>query len=208
MFQIEARQILDNLLKSGNSSSAETLQERIAQCEVCEIFTTKHLKQIPQDKMNKYLLLTRDAWSHFDDFLKLKLAEREVHMNILHPLIQELGKESVDQVTVMTQARNLAQVFNVKIPTDAETGEDCSYDMLKPSVPQLVGSILMGVVKLLGGDSAEEVEFGLEHAVAKAEKEISAESPEMKKVKELLEASNLNLFVPHSLQSMCRPRHI
>ena len=160
--EIQARQILDNLNEQGKTSSSESLRERIAQCEVCEIFTTKNLKNIPEEKMSKFLLLTRDAWSHFDDFLKLKLAERHIHMQILLPLSKELGSESMDPVTVMTQARNLAQVFSIKVPTDAETGEDCSLDMLKPSVPQLLGSVLMGIVKLLGGDATEEVEFGLE----------------------------------------------
>ena len=69
---------MDSLEKNNFTNSAQTLRERIAQCEAADVLCMKDLTKMKKDKLDQLLKATQSSWKHFNLHMKVKVLKHDV----------------------------------------------------------------------------------------------------------------------------------
>ena len=78
------------LFDKKENNAADTLEERIVECESCDILASKDLRQMSMDKMQKLLVLTKDQHNIFQLHVKAKIAEHYLCVSTMVDLTKAL----------------------------------------------------------------------------------------------------------------------
>ena len=134
----QARAILENLKDQGRKSAADTLAERMAKCEACDILVTKSVRDMPDPDLKKLLRLVEEGWHWFSTNVQIKITEHAVHRDVKAGVVN-LG----DKVQVVTVARDVAQMVAIHELDSAE------FQPLQPSFNQIANLLLTQIARAL-----------------------------------------------------------
>ena len=159
---------MDSLEKKGEKNAAQTLRERVAICESCDILKNKNLREMKSVLVKKLVASCQDAWPQLPALVKWKLAHHHFISEILPAAVQEI--ESPNEQAKLTGFRMLSSGLSFVPRVGGENGKGpAEFRPLSPTLDAAFQCFIKEVTERMeqGGFLKQEVElsFNIDSAV-------------------------------------------
>ena len=148
---------MEALVTQKQTSAADKLRERIAQCESADVLVNKDFVTMSSEHLHKLLMATKTAWSKFSLEIKLKLCRHKAHA-----MLQEKPANEILEF--------MSEIYGFDGVNFGE--EQGQFDVLNPTFPAYLHDFVWAAHNIMAADgllltgeaSDEDLQFGFGEA--------------------------------------------